>query len=145
MVHASRLTGLCFQMVVGGARRQPRVFPRSAHGEMVKALEGVVRKTHQFMHGIVEETADAGCSHALGFGFQVENLPDHAGFPKQMAIAPGCRLKILPKPRDHAQRESAVASDGLLAAYRRCGALIISGLEQIQGKRSFDWTPEKMS
>jgi hypothetical protein len=49
---------------------------------MVKALERVVRQADQFMHGIVEETADAGRPHALGFGFQVEDLPDHAGFPK---------------------------------------------------------------
>ena len=69
-------------MVVGCAGREPRVFPRAAHGEMVKALEGVVREAHQFMHGIVEETADAGGSHALGFGFQGDDLPDHGGFPK---------------------------------------------------------------
>ena len=25
----------------------------------------VVREVHQFMHGVVEEIADAGCSHAL--------------------------------------------------------------------------------
>src|SRR2546426_4414214 len=62
-----------------------------------------------------------------------------------MAIAVGCGLKFLPKPRDHAQRESAVASNGLPAAYRRCGALKISGLEQIQGKRFIDWTPEEMA
>ena len=69
-------------MVVGCAGRETRVFPRAAYGEMVKALEGVVREAHQFMHGIVEETADAGCSHAMSFCFQVEDLPDHAGFPK---------------------------------------------------------------
>src|SRR5260370_35328520 len=62
-----------------------------------------------------------------------------------MAIAIGCRLKLLPKPRDHAQGESAVASNGLLAAYRRCGALKISGLEQIQGPRFIHWTPEEMA
>src|SRR2546427_3070970 len=62
-----------------------------------------------------------------------------------MAIAVGCRLKFLPKPRDHAQRESAVASNGLPAAYRRCGALKISGLEQIQGKRFIHSTPEEMT
>src|ERR1019366_2310184 len=104
-------------VVVGCAGRQPSVFPRAAHCEMVKALEGIVWETHQFVHGIVEETADAGSSDALGFGFQVEDLPDHARFPKQMPIAIGSRLKFPPKPRDHAQRESAVASDGLLAAY----------------------------
>src|SRR5467141_1087710 len=113
-------------MVIGRTGRQPSVFPRAAHGEMVKALEGVVREAHQFMHGIVEETADASGSHALGFGFQVEDLPDHAGFPEQMAIAMGSRLKFLSKPRDHAQRESAVASNGLVATDRRCGALKIS-------------------
>ena len=72
-------------MVVGCAGRQPRVFPRAAHGEMVKALEGVVleaclraphRQAHQFMHGIVEETADAGCLHPCGFGFPVKHVPD---------------------------------------------------------------------
>ncbi len=82
MFDAYELTGRCSQMMVGGAGREPGVFARAAHGEMVKALEGVVREAHQFMHGIVEETADAGGSHALGFGFQVEDLPDHAGFPK---------------------------------------------------------------
>src|SRR6266446_9748338 len=62
-----------------------------------------------------------------------------------MAIAIGCRLKLLPKPRDHAQGESAVASNRLLAAYRRCDALKISGLEQIQGPRFIHWTPEEMA
>src|SRR5206468_9438107 len=62
-----------------------------------------------------------------------------------MAIAIGCRLKLLPKPRDHAQGESAVASNRLLAAYQRCGALKISGLEQIQGSRFIYWTPEEMA
>ncbi len=82
MFDAYELTDRCFKMVVSGAGREPGIFPWAAHGEMVKALEGVVREAHQFMHGIVEETADAGGSHALGFGFQVEDLPDHAGFPK---------------------------------------------------------------
>src|SRR2546426_12145048 len=132
-------------MVVGCAALEPSVFPRAAHGEMVKALECVVGESHQFMHGIVEETADAGCSHALAFGFQVEDLPDHAGFPKQMAIAIGSRFKFLPKPRNHAQRERAVASNGLVAAYRRCGALKISGLEQIQRKRLFNCAPEEIA
>src|SRR5260370_37538079 len=62
-----------------------------------------------------------------------------------MAIAIGCRFKLLPKPRDHAQGESAVASNGLLAAYRRCGTLKLSGLEQIQGSRFIHWTPEEMA
>ena len=43
-VHASRLMGQCFQVVVGGEGRQPRVVLRAAHGEMVKALKGVVRE-----------------------------------------------------------------------------------------------------
>jgi len=62
-----------------------------------------------------------------------------------MAIATGSGLKFLPKPGDHAQRESTVASNGLPAAYGRCGALKISGLEQIQGKRFVHWTPEEMA
>src|SRR5712691_12328119 len=62
-----------------------------------------------------------------------------------MTIAIGCRLNFLPKSRDHAQRESAVASNGLVAAYGRCGALKISGLEQMQGKRFVHWTPEEMA
>src|SRR5438876_6687455 len=62
-----------------------------------------------------------------------------------MTIARGCRLNFFPKSCDHAQRKSAVASNGLLAAYGRCGALKISGLEQIQGKRFIHWTPEEMA
>src|SRR5437870_7227697 len=62
-----------------------------------------------------------------------------------MAIAIGSRFQFLPKPRNHAQRESAVACNGLLTAYRRCRALKISGLEQIQGKRFIHWTPEEMA
>src|SRR6266568_5836173 len=62
-----------------------------------------------------------------------------------MAIATGSGLDFLTKSRDHAQRESTVASNGLAAAYGRCGALKISGLEQIQGKRFVHWTPEEMA
>src|SRR6266403_4301069 len=62
-----------------------------------------------------------------------------------MTVAIGCRLNFLPKSRDHAQRKSAVASNGLVATDRRCGALKISGLEQIQGKRCIHWTPEEMA
>ncbi len=57
--------GRCFQVVVGCAGRETRVFPRAAHGEMVKALEGFVREAHQFMHGIVEETAPKAFGVAL--------------------------------------------------------------------------------
>src|SRR5437899_1835809 len=57
----------------------------------------------------------------------------------------GSRLKFLPKPRDHAQRESAVASNGLVAAYRHSGTLKISGLKQIQKKRFIHSTPEEMA
>src|SRR2546428_12126644 len=62
-----------------------------------------------------------------------------------MAIAMGSGLNFLPKSRDHAQRESTVASNGLVATDRRCGALKISGLEQIQGKRFIHSTPEEMA
>src|SRR6266550_981300 len=62
-----------------------------------------------------------------------------------MAIARGSGLNLLSKPRDHAQGESAVASNGLSAAYRGRGALKISSLEQIQGKRFSHWTPEEMA
>ena len=44
---APRLTDRCFQVVVGGRGRKPRIFPPAAHSEMVKALEGVVWKTSQ--------------------------------------------------------------------------------------------------
>ena len=54
MVHSSGLTGRCFQVVVGCSGRKPRVFPRAAHGEMVKVLECVVRESYQFMNGIVQ-------------------------------------------------------------------------------------------
>src|SRR6266568_7715103 len=62
-----------------------------------------------------------------------------------MAIAIGSGLKFLPKPGDHAQRESTVARNRLVATNRRCGVLKISGLEQIQGKRFVHWTPEEMA
>src|SRR5712691_6514304 len=57
----------------------------------------------------------------------------------------GSGLNFLTKSRDHAQREGAVASNGLAATYGRCGALKISGLEQMQGKRFVHWTPEEMA
>ena len=40
------------------------------------------------MHGVIEETADAGGAHAGGFRFQIENLSQQAGFPEQLAVRP---------------------------------------------------------
>jgi hypothetical protein len=100
---------------VGCAGRQPSVFRRAAHGEMVKSFEGVVREAclhaphkqaHQFMHGIVEETADAGRSYAPGSRLAEASGVARVGFESRRSA----RSPRFPKIDGDSDRERFPAS-----------------------------------
>jgi len=58
--------------MVGRAGRQPRVVLRAAHGEMVKALEGVVREARQFMRCQFTSTEFTAPLLALGIKLSMD-------------------------------------------------------------------------
>ena len=103
----------------------------ASNGEMVKTLEIMVGHAENLMHGIVEEAADAGAADACGLRFQVEYLPDDAGFPEQAPIEvrpafPDGRLEF----RNHPKAEGSVSGDILAAADACCSGPDISGRQQ---------------
>ena len=73
-------------------------------------------ESQHLVNRIVVEAADPRGSSAGGFGFEVENLTDEAGFPVEAAV---CRTATLLERRvevgDHPQAEESVGSDVLIA------------------------------
>jgi len=60
------------------------VLQRDTDGEVVEALKLVLGKSQDLVNGLVEiashpRGADTGC-----FGFQIQDLADHACLPKQV-------------------------------------------------------------
>ena len=76
-------------MVVRRQRPQARVIDGTTDREVVDDLEPVVLfATHHLVGQVVEESTDACRPDALGFGFEVERLPDESSFPMQSAVEP---------------------------------------------------------
>ena len=81
---------------------------------MVEVLIRAVSEPKHFMHWLVEVTADTCTTHAGSFGFQIEHLTYHAGFPEQARIEPGTvsfqRFLVF---GDHPKTEAPVAGNVL--------------------------------
>ena len=87
------------------------------------------------MHRVVEEAANARGSDARRFGFQIQNLPDHPGFPKELAIEPGpVREQDLPILGDHGERKDPVARNVLRAAHLGRKPPRIADFQHAKGK-----------
>ncbi len=77
------------QVVVRRQRLQARIVDGPTDREVVDDLEPVVFvATHHLVGYVVEESTDARRADALGFGFEVERLPDEASLPMQSAVEP---------------------------------------------------------
>jgi len=77
------------EVVVRRQRLQARIVDRSTDREVVDDLQAVVLvATHHLVGQVVEESTDARRADALGFGFEVERLPDESGLPMQSAVEP---------------------------------------------------------
>ena len=74
-------------MVVRRICGESLIFKGSANGEMVQTLILMVPDFNYLMDGIIKEAADSGAANTVSFGFQIQYLADHAGFPKKMAIS----------------------------------------------------------
>ena len=59
------------QMPIGRQGLQALIHQRPAYREVIQTLEARTLQAQQFVHGIVEETTDAGAAHAGGFGFEI--------------------------------------------------------------------------
>src|ERR1700694_5823720 len=104
---------------------EPGIVDRAAHREVIQALPGIVVDSEQSAHFVIEEKADPSGAHAGALGFQIEDLPEHAALPEEMAVAPRfmhCGFEL----RKHPQRKTGVCADVLMAAYQLgCVAQII--------------------
>src|SRR5262249_7447829 len=97
--------------------REPRVFDRDSDREVIQALEGVIAKAEDVVHGIVVETADAGAACASGFGFEIEHLSHDPRFPEQAAVERVAeRSQRRVEVGNHAEAEEPVSRDVLVAA-----------------------------
>ena len=105
-------------MGIGGPGLEAMVFDRGADGEMVEGLELVVCEAHEVVDRVVEEATDAGGPESVGFGFEVEDLADHAGFPVEMPVKVGGFFNAAPEVRDHPQGEGAISGNVLLTTHR---------------------------
>src|SRR5262245_38057259 len=112
----ARLSGT-LQVAVGRQRCQAWIVHRAADGEVIQALKPVAVRAKNLMAGIVEIPANPGRANPRGLGFQIEHLPNGAGFPKQPPIPPRPPLpKSVAEVRNHAETESAIRGDVLMAA-----------------------------
>ena len=85
------MPGLRFplEVVVRRQRLQARIIDGTTDREVVDDLEPVVLvASHHLVGQIVEESTDARRADALGFGFEVERLPDESSFPMQSSVEP---------------------------------------------------------
>ena len=96
-------------------RYEPRIVDRSTHGEVIEALMTEVVQAEQLVHGIIEETPDAGSPKPGLLGLEIKDLANHAAFPKQPRIKP-CppALERPGKFSQHTHAEAAIGGDGLL-------------------------------
>ena len=77
------------EVVVRRQRLQARIVDSTTDREVVDDLEPVVLvATHHLVGQVVEESTDARRADALGFGFEVERLPDESSLPVQSAVEP---------------------------------------------------------
>ena len=96
-------------------RGQASIVHRATHGEVIKALPGMILDSEQRVHFVIEKTADPGGAHTGGFGFEIEYVPQDAALPEEMAIAPWfvhCDVEL----RNHPQRKTGIGADVLVAA-----------------------------
>ncbi len=85
---------------------------------MVEGLACFSGEAEEIMDRVVKEAADPGGSDARGFGFEVENLTDHARFPEQPTVDPGAVSLYWPfKFREHGDTERTVGGDVLATAH----------------------------
>ena len=61
---------------------QSRVFDRFSDRKMIETLIVIVAETHYFVDGVIKKTTDSRASDTVGFGFQIQHLPDHSGLPE---------------------------------------------------------------
>jgi hypothetical protein len=77
-------------------------------------LQALALNAKQVMDSIIKVTADTRAAYPRCFGFEVENLPEDAGFPKQLAINPRPFRQASFIFCQHAEAERAVGSDILV-------------------------------
>ena len=76
-------------MVVRRQRLQARIIDGTTDREVVDDLEPVILvASHHLVGRVVEESADARRADPLGFGFEVEGLPDESSLPMQSSVEP---------------------------------------------------------
>src|ERR1700716_3137811 len=74
--------------LVGRQCGEPGIVHGATQREVIQALPGIVADSKQAVHFVIEEAADPCGAYAGSLGFKIENLPEHSGFPEEMAVAP---------------------------------------------------------
>ena len=84
---------------------------------MIQALPGKVADSKQGVHFVIEKTTNPGGAHTGSLSFKIEDLPNHAALPEEMAVAPWFMQSDF-ELRKHPQRKTRVRADVLVAAHR---------------------------
>ena len=74
--------------VVARQGRQPAVFDRSAHREVVEALGFDAFEPEHVVDWIVEKSADPRAADAGGLRLKIENLTDQPRLPVETTVKP---------------------------------------------------------
>src|SRR5260370_23983374 len=102
---------------------------------MVKALPIARRDTEHFVDWIIEVAAYPGRSNTRLFGFEIEDLPDETGFPKEPSVEARAvcdqAVRVVGK---HRQAEGSIPGDVLAAGDPRCQRSAVPFLEQVKRK-----------
>src|ERR1035441_5502523 len=99
---------------------------------MIKRRKAQVPQSGELMNHIVEAAAYAGAAQARGFRLQIENMPQQAGFPVELAISPWVRPHESFELTQHSQRKATIPCDRLMATDRCRHASAIALLKQKQ-------------
>ena len=101
------------------------------------------------MKGVVEVTSDPSTADTGGLRFQVQHLPQQAGFPKQFSIPRcTCCTNAFGKFSNHTKAEVAGGSDLLMATHQLClpSKVSFDQFEQWQVLRAAFWMfPQEIS
>lgn len=111
---------------------------------MVKALQAAVGNPEQFMHGIIEVTADTGPGQARRLGLQIEQLADLAALPIQARIGPAAIGQGVIEVRQHGHRQAAIGGDVLTTAEELRHPAGIAFQQPVQRHLRADRLPEEI-
>src|SRR6266545_3716681 len=105
---------------IGGRGRDAVVGQGTPDRKVVERLELRSFDSEHVVQSVVEVATDPRSPEPRGFGLQIEDMPEQSSFPVKLAIAPGVRFDDGLEFAQHAERETTVARNRLVAAHGFC-------------------------